>query len=574
MANSKNTNNSLSDLNNEGQQFNRALSGDELGNYTSNKPVTDDEKLKKEKVELINRHSSSQDEKEKADIENQISENQNQISNLGETGLDDEGLSDMTSLFDNNAIIDYGRYINSDGTVAKNWKHYNSEDSISFTNNSEITKKNEAVRYKEDNDSVDSDEGVSIPKLIEWSEKYPALQMKFQDFAYCKKLGYYPNNRLIILRRFKAGVPDNLFDYVNDSSKTEFNQPLSTMITWWKPDEEIGDMTFKFNENWTGYKMGLMDTFKAVASEVKGGAGSTSTKPGEGAGANDLVTSLLSESLLTSERFRKEDGVPYTRSSMGSPNLIHDAMVRQTGGDGLSSSVKFQLSFEYEMRDVNGIDPGIAMIDLISNCTRMGTSVGEFKYNIPAIKNSTSVKALINGDINKALEAFKTELKGFTADLKNGFNEIIDGVKNLTTNTSDTLGNLANNAIKYIISRYRERLKGALSVDTGLPSGIWHVTIGNPKAPIISCGDLVIDSSTLKLGNELGYNDFPNEFKVTYSLGTARPRGRDELNRIFNSGRGRVYVYPEAKYNPDYDLYTSDTPNSANDAKKNAINKK
>ena len=58
-----------------------------------------------------------------------------------------------------------------------------------------------------------------------------------------------------------------------------------------------------------------------------------------------------------------------------------------------------------------------------------------------------------------------------------------------------------------------------------------------------------------KLGKELGYNDFPNSFEVEYELESARERGRNELIRIMNSGRGRLYVYPNSTKNPDYDLY-------------------
>ncbi|MFM2392693.1 MAG: hypothetical protein RLZZ546_675, partial [Bacteroidota bacterium] len=45
----------------------------------------------------------------------------------------------------------------------------------------------------------------------------------------------------------------------------------------------------------------------------------------------------------------------------------------------------------------------------------------------------------------------------------------------------------------------------------------------------------------------------------TYDLQSARPRGRNELIRIFNSGRGRLYVYKQPTLNPDYDMYNNDT---------------
>jgi hypothetical protein len=562
MANPKNTNNSLSDLNNQGQGFNKSLSLEANGdNGVNNITVSQQDAVKGQISELRKKRSSAKNKLEREGFDKQLSSKNDELTALDT--LTENELADMTSLFDSNALIDYARYIETDGTVTKDWKHYNSElngDKMSFKNNSSITKRNQPVPYKDT--TLDSDEGLSLPNLIEWSEKYPALQLKFQDFAYCKKLGYYPNNRLIVLRRFKAGVPDNLFDYVNTGSRVEFNQPLSTMITWWNPEEEIGSMDFKFNENWTGYSKGLMDTFKTSISDFTGGLiGGEDDKGKKKTGAVDLINGLIGEKLL-SEGYKKEDGVPYTRSSVGSPNLINDAMVRKTGGEGLSSNIGFSLKFEYEMRDINGIDPGIAMIDLISNCTRMGTSVSEFRYNIPALKESVGVKALINGDIGKALDTFKEALKDFTTDISKLFEKVGEGIQRIAESLTTGIFDTIKNSAEYIISRYREDLKAALSVDTGLPSGVWHVTIGNPKSPIISCGDLVIDSSTLKLGKELGYNDFPNEFSVTYSLKSARPRGRDELNRIFNAGRGRVYVYENAKLNPDYDLYSSDTSKS------------
>ena len=94
-----------------------------------------------------------------------------------------------------------------------------------------------------------------------------------------------------------------------------------------------------------------------------------------------------------------------------------------------------------------------------------------------------------------------------------------------------------------------------MAAETGLPSGIWHITMGNPKSPIISCGDLILSSSELKLGRELGFNDFPNEFSVEYTLESARERGRDELERIFNAGKGRVYTYLDSENNSDYGIY-------------------
>lgn len=556
----RSTNNSLSDLNNDGHTFNRNLNDNEIGENGKSKfakSVEENRAAIKAKREAIS--SGSNKNTDTTQIDDLETKNK---SLMNKSSLDLNDNANMTSLFNRNAVIDYGRYINPDGTPDINWKHYNSEanadGSLNFKPNSSIRKKNEPVKYIDN--TLDSNEGLSLQNLISWSEKYPALQLKFQDFAYCKKLGYYPNNRLIVLRRFKSGVPDNLFDYINDSGNKTYNQPLSTMVTWWKPDEEIGDMTFRFNEEWTKYNSGLMDTFKESLSNLTGGildkVADAVTPAKKSSGANDLISALLSDKLTTNPDFRREDGTPYTRSGMGNPNLIYEAMVRKTGGDGLNSEVDFNISFEYEMRDINGIDPGIAMLDLISNCTRMGTSTAEFRYNIPILKESDSVKALINGNVSKASKAFQKDIKKFTDGIKDTFEDVTKNLKNITiSNIGEGIGDIVSGGVEYIISRYRENLKAALSVETGLPSGIWHITIGNPKSPIISCGDLVLSSSILKLGTELGYNDFPNSFKIDYTLKSARTRGRDELSRIFNAGRGRVYVYDKSINNPDYDLY-------------------
>lgn len=570
-----NTNNSLSDLNdNKDFKFNKMLNDTKIANSDSNPD-------KRELDSLKIKYQNAKDENEKNIIgekSDTLNEKINKTINNGTTDYhnselfersDNKGNKLPTSLFDRDAYIDYGRFIADGGIIQSGWKEYNKDDKGNFTINN-FSPINEPVLFKDsslfsENSPEFSNEGLSIEKLIKWSEKYPALQLRSQDFVYCKKLGYYPNNRLIVLRRFKGGVPDNLFDYFkSDSSKLQYTQPLATMVTWLNPDEEIIDMTF--NENWKTFNESFLNVIKNAKSNY-----TTSSKKSEtpkeqknrevSESYEDLGTALSLETLISKDSsFRKEDGVPYTRSDSGNPNLIHQAMKREIGGGGLSSEINFSLKFEYELRYNKKIDSSIALLDLISNAMRMGTSESEFKYNMPYLKESDIIKKLINGDMANFTDVFLEKLTQLTKDISQSVKEQLKNATNFLNNvkTSD-IKNLANatfkNATTYIISKYRESLKAALSADTGLPSGIWHVTIGNPKAPIISCGDLIITESTLKLGKELGYNDFPNSFEITYKLSSARPRGRQELIRIMNSGRGRLYVYPTAKDNPDYDLY-------------------
>ncbi len=338
------------------------------------------------------------------------------------------------SLFDRDAMIDYGRYLNSDGSVKSNWKEYNQSNQEFILNNT--AKINQPVLFKDTslfsaNNTTFSNEGLSIPNLVQWSEKYPALQLRYQDFAYCKKMGFFPNNRMVVLRRFKGGVPDNLFDYYKkDSARLEFTQPLSTMITWLSPEDEIIDM--EFNEEWEEYGLSVITTIKnSVNNFIKGGVAETKNSSSEG--YEDLLTALSLNEISgvfggSTKDYAKEDGVPFTRSSVGNPNLIKQAMKRKTGGDGLKSQITFKLKFEYELRYVNQIDPGIALLDLMSNAMRMGTSESEFKYNIPFLKSSDLIKGFINGDITKATDMFEKNVKVFTTDISTKVNDTINGM--------------------------------------------------------------------------------------------------------------------------------------------------
>jgi hypothetical protein len=546
----KNTNNSLSDINNEGGLgFNRLLSDNEITNSESNNEKIF--KLENENIALRTKLAEA-DPMNAIMINNTIELNNKEIErittkNTKISTFEKNGYP--TSLFDRDAYIDYGRGIRNN-----KWEEYKKDKDGGFITNNKNSI-NKPVEYNDK--SISTDEGLSLQNIIKWSEKYPALQLRGQDFSYCKLLGYYPNNRLVILRRFNGGVPDNLFDYFRTGSKIEFTQPLATMVTWLKPEDEIISMSF--NENWEDNKgAGILETLKGIFT-------SKDEKKDKNINLetfSDVLTSLA----LNRTMNKKDDGTDFSYSSIGKPNLIKEAKKKSTGGGGLSSTIAFTLTFEYELRYIEKIDPSIAMLDLISNAMRMGTSESEFMYNISALTSDDYITNFINGDIEQATKMFVTGITDFTKDLSKSVNIIMDGLGDVMKKAStgevkgnsspkDILSKLLSDSIKFILSRYREDLKAAISADTGLPNGTWHVTIGNPKSPIVSCGDLIISKSELTLGKELGYDDFPNSFRVQYILGFARNRGRQELAKILNSGRGRTYVYPKAKDNPDFNIY-------------------
>ena len=83
---------------------------------------------------------------------------------------------------------------------------------------------------------------------------------------------------------------------------------------------------------------------------------------------------------------------------------------------------------------------------------------------------------------------------------------------------------------------------------TGLPSTPWHITIGNPKKPLFTSGDMVMDNVKLTLGPILSYNDLPSTIKAEFTLKSARNLGAQEIFRKFNSGIGRSYKKMDLSY--------------------------
>ena len=201
-----------------------------------------------------------------------------------------------------------------------------------------------------------------------------------------------------------------------------------------------------------------------------------------------------------------------------------------------------------------------------------GSNESEFRYNIKNFVGDEKIahnfyKLKYNNTAAVASELLSVELKDIIASTIRTAIKVVEVVSKQVKKAAgdihdDITGKkrkkdrIIPDAAKGLFDRYREDLKAAISVDTGLPSGSWHVMIGDPKNPFVSCGDLVVDDkSAVKFGKELGPGGFPTSFSVTYNLTQARPRGRQEIMRIFNGGRGRVYTYKAVEDNPDYGIF-------------------
>ena len=73
------------------------------------------------------------------------------------------------------------------------------------------------------------------------------------------------------------------------------------------------------------------------------------------------------------------------------------------------------------------------------------------------------------------------------------------------------------------------------------PIGFWHVTIGNPKRPIMTIGNMVITNVTVEHNGPLGLDDFPTGLKVTVELDRGKPRDLRDIEKLYMQGTDRIY---------------------------------
>ena len=351
---------------------------------------------------------------------------------------------------------------------------------------------------------------ISEKSVIEWSRKYKSVEIKPEYIAYLKDVFVYPCNRFAILRRFPGGVDH---DILNSTTS-----PISTMVSYVKPDDD--NMTLSFGENWVTHNTGLLGVINDVIgiSNVK------------------LPTFQGTSNLFESISVNVGQALGITTSNinpLGNPNVIHEAIIRKTGSD--FDGLNFDFSYKFETtyitnKYIKEIDPHMAFLDIVANALKMGTSPSEFIIT-PAF--SSQVRTLMNKIMNGDLEVIiKAVIDGILEFLKVAIEAIVGVVK---LNTVKQL-------IITTLSKYKWQLTGAISSLAGTPTAPWHLTLGNPKAPWFSMGNLILEKGiNMKLSNNYNFNDVPDMVTYTINLKNGRRMGGQEIESIFNGGKGRIY---------------------------------
>ena len=87
------------------------------------------------------------------------------------------------------------------------------------------------------------------------------------------------------------------------------------------------------------------------------------------------------------------------------------------------------------------------------------------------------------------------------------------------------------------------------SLLTGAKVGLWHVTIGNPKNPIATFGNLIMTNAKITHSGPLGFDDFPTDLHVSVSLKHAMSRDATEISKMYTKGQNGIYLSLCSPYN-------------------------
>lgn len=385
-----------------------------------------------------------------------------------------------------------------------------------------------------------------------------ALRLKAGDFAYLKDLGVYPINRLWILRRFpdNAIVPNNLLAW------GKAVEPISTVVGWIKPKDEGDLLGLSFYESWTDQNETLDKILGNILKDMGiPGSDKIVSVPGWSQG---LLWGMLKAMGLTDDY--GIDVVP-----TGDPNVLRTSKMRDamSGQQALQSTLDLSLETSYEQKYINGIDPGMAMLDILGNLFKMGTSEQKFMLG-----NSPALQKLIGATYGSAAEGkdnfvnfIQAMVKSFTDGITNFITQLTTSNETTTTETpppaatgtttssvisgipsvnsagiSSAFNTLSTALLTGTVFKFRWPLKGSIALMCGINTTPWHLTIGNPYSPIINVGNIWVKNVDVRLSNDMGFNDMPARINASISCGLGRPLGRSELEKMFNNGYKRVYA--------------------------------
>jgi hypothetical protein len=418
--------------------------------------------------------------------------------------------------------------------------------------------------------------GCSVKELVKASQSGMMGQATYaySDFMYCKHLGKVPNNYMITLRRFATPVSDyitssgpDLFT-INDEKELkdsllkqrESKNPVSIgcMVTW---------MGVSGNEMSNVLKYSFKMPFKEQQAELQDSKSDADANTSVIGGMFNMFDSTYRQQYMSGQAGNSANAAfahfginlgnpPYSdhlrfkdRNKVYGPiDAVKSTYIRSD--EGLVFNQKLTLVFEYELRSYNGINPRQAMLDLLSNILNVTYITGSFWGG--GIKSYGAHQSNIFANLNifKCRGGFTDFIDAFAKDLSDVGTKVKEGLGIDFSNPASIL-----QALKGIGNTIGGMLMGGMLNKLGRPQkamynsflspspiGFWHVMIGNPRAPIMSMGNMIITNVTVEHNGPLGVDNFPTELKVTVELDRGKPRDLRDIEKMYMNGNDRIYA--------------------------------
>lgn len=447
--------------------------------------------------------------------------------------------------------------------------------------------------------AVDDDiSDCSVRKLVELSNKELLGQQKYRlvDFLFCKDYGRVSNNHMITLRKFTLPVGDIIGAAASPhiSSKTkggaikvDNTDDIGRLVAWFDTEDNKLEDIIKYSYKYTWKQLnseiqreesqesdaerghiGMLANMTPEFSKAvnNGTAAGGSTWLGMLAGSKTASFNQKSNSAMAKARFVDKNKVYEPKQTIQDTHIPEGKLVFTN---------EFTLTFSYKLRAYENINPKSAFLDLLANIHEVTYCRGKFWGGArqvvgPGPNTAQYEKAyrFIDNAVDKLGGGLSGLLNGSTT-----FPEflgvlgsiipqsILNGVAGLKEMLS-TKG--VGGAVKELAQKAGEKLqqqglgdviKGQLKNALGRPSfyafhslltdnivGLWHVTIGNPRNPIVSMGNLIMTNAEVQHKGPLGLDDFPTELKVICSLKPAMSRDLTGIQKMYTQGVSGIYL--------------------------------
>ena len=416
----------------------------------------------------------------------------------------------------------------------------------------------------------------------------------WSDFLFCKLYGIVPNNRLITLRKFPLATND---DAGVKRTEPVQNIPIAQAVTWFgagtpnelnniwqstwslawtKKDTAPKDVT---GNNITNFSQALLKVLGTNANAALKAAVENLANQGDMQAGGDGFKAVGKAKIEEGEQVYLKglwsDTGAFFNQIQGPVNVKNQFLIRDRGLSVAAPDANWTIVFEYKTDSYFGMSQKRVALDIIANMLALTYSDGEWLkslniyYKRLGLALAPSEQALIEGAFvsgrlnpDKLLAAFteigrtragsilKLASQAATASVKAASSvgkQALTGLltgdfkinpyENMTATEKTTMENALNLEItKALAESFPTFVQQRASV-ADIPTGNWHLTIGNPMNPIMRIGDVIVRSCQLEFGNELGPEDFPIDLKFTVVLSPTKPRDGSDIRQTFNLGR-------------------------------------